>query len=51
LISATDRGKHPGTYSTGEMVGPRIKLDDVEKRKIMPLLGFELHLGRSAGNQ
>jgi hypothetical protein len=32
----------PGTHWIGGWVGPRTSLDDVEKRKCLPLLGLEL---------
>jgi hypothetical protein len=32
----------PDTYSLGGWVGPRTGLDDVEKKKILPLTGLEL---------
>jgi hypothetical protein len=32
----------PGTHWIGGWVGPRVSLDDVEKRKFLTLLGFEL---------
>jgi hypothetical protein len=33
----------PGTHWIGGWVGPRAGRDDVEKRKILTLLGLELH--------
>jgi hypothetical protein len=42
----------PGTHPTGGWVGPRTGLDDVEKRKFLPLPGLELRpLCRSARNK
>jgi hypothetical protein len=39
----------PGTHWIGGWVGPGTSLDDVEKRKMLPLPGFELRsLGRPA---
>jgi hypothetical protein len=32
----------PGTHCVGGCVGPRTGLDDVERRQIFPLQGFEL---------
>jgi hypothetical protein len=34
--------KIPGTHSIGGRVGPRTGLDDVQRRKILPLPGLEL---------
>jgi hypothetical protein len=42
----------PGIHWIGGSVGPRTGLDDVERRKILPLPGFELRsLGRPARSQ
>jgi hypothetical protein len=39
----------PGIHWIGDWVGPRTGLEDVERRKILPLPGFELRpLGRPA---
>jgi hypothetical protein len=39
----------PGTNWIGDWMGPRTGLDDVERRKILPLLGLEIRpLGRLA---
>jgi hypothetical protein len=44
--------KAPGTHWIGGWVGRTTGLDDVERRKMLPLLGLELRpLGRPAGNQ
>jgi hypothetical protein len=41
-----------GNLWTGGWLGPRFSLDDVERRKILPLLGLELRLlGRPARRQ
>jgi hypothetical protein len=37
----TPRKRAPGTHWIGGWVGPRAGLDDVEKRKVLPLLGIE----------
>jgi hypothetical protein len=34
-------GKTTGTHRVGGWVSPRTGLDDVEKRKILPIPGFE----------
>jgi hypothetical protein len=34
----------PGNHWIGGWVGPRVGLDDVEKRKFLTLPGFKLHL-------
>lgn len=36
-------GKSPCTHWTGGWFDPRTSLDNVERREIVPLLGFELH--------
>jgi hypothetical protein len=36
------QGKSLGTHWIGGWVGPRANLDDVEKRKLLILLGLEL---------
>jgi hypothetical protein len=42
----------PGTHWIGGWVDPRADMDDVEKRKFLTLLGFELQpLGRPARSQ
>jgi hypothetical protein len=42
----------PGTHWIEGWVGPRASLDDVERRKILPLLGLELRpLGRPTHSQ
>jgi hypothetical protein len=42
----------PGTHWIGGWVGPRTGLDDMEKRKSLPLLGLELRsLGRPVRRQ
>jgi hypothetical protein len=42
----------PGTHWIGGWVGPKAGLDDMEKRKFLPLLGLELPpLGRPARSQ
>jgi hypothetical protein len=42
----------PCTHGTGDWVGPRTALDDVERRKILTLPGLELRLlGRPARTQ
>jgi hypothetical protein len=42
----------PGTHWIGRWVGPRTSLDDVEKRKMLPLPGLELQpLSRPAHGQ
>jgi hypothetical protein len=39
----------PNIHWIGGWVGPRTSMDDVERRKILPMPGLELgHLGRSA---
>jgi hypothetical protein len=44
--------KAPGTHRIGGWVGPRTGLDDVERRKTLPLPGLELRpLGRPACSQ
>jgi hypothetical protein len=44
--------KAPGIHCIGGWMGPRIGLNDVERRKILPLLGLELRLlCRPARNQ
>jgi hypothetical protein len=44
--------RFPGTHWIGGWVGPRVGLDDVEKRKLLTLTGFELRpLGRPTRNQ
>jgi hypothetical protein len=35
-------GKSPGTHWIGGWVNPQISLDNMEKRKLIPLLGLEL---------
>jgi hypothetical protein len=45
-------GRFPGTHSIGGWVGPRTGMDDVEKRKILPLPGLAFRpLGRTACSQ
>jgi hypothetical protein len=45
----TPEERAPGTHCIGGWVGPRTGLDDVEKRKFLPLPRLELrHLGRPA---
>jgi hypothetical protein len=34
------RGKAPGTHWTGGWVGSSVSLDNVERKKILPLLGL-----------
>jgi hypothetical protein len=47
-ISITLRERAPGTHSIG-WVGPRTGVDDVGRKKILPLPGLELRpLGRRA---
>jgi hypothetical protein len=44
--------RSPGTHWRGGWVGPRAGMDDVEKRKILPLPELELRsLGRLARSQ
>jgi hypothetical protein len=44
--------KAPGTHWIGGWVGPRAGLDDIKKRKLLPLPGLELRsLRRPARNQ
>jgi hypothetical protein len=46
------RRKIPGTQWIGDRVGPRIGLEDVERRKVLPLQGLELRtLGRPTRSQ
>jgi hypothetical protein len=46
------REKVPSTQLIGELVDPKVGLNDVEKRKFLTLLGLELRpLGRPARNQ
>jgi hypothetical protein len=40
--SFTPGERAPGTHWTGGWVGPRTGLDDVEKRKFLPLSGLEI---------
>lgn len=37
----TPRGRAPGTYSLGGMVGPKANLDALEKRNLLLLPGIE----------
>jgi hypothetical protein len=41
-LAALPLGKAPGTHWIGGWVGPGVDLDDVEKRKLLTLLGLEL---------
>jgi hypothetical protein len=51
-FSPGKRPPPPGTHWIGGWVGPRIGLDDVEKRETLPLPGLELRpLGRPARRQ
>jgi hypothetical protein len=52
-MAALHPGKeHPHTHWIGGWVGPRGGLDDVEKRKLLPLLGLEFQsLDRPASSQ
>jgi hypothetical protein len=46
------RGKNPGTHWIGGWVGPRVGLDDMQKRKFLTVTGLELQLlGRPSGSQ
>jgi hypothetical protein len=46
------RERASGTHWTGGYVGPRARLDDVERRRIFPLPELELRiLGRPARSQ
>jgi hypothetical protein len=48
----TPGGRAPGTHWLGGWVDPRSGLDDVERRKILPLPGLQLQpLGRAARSQ
>jgi hypothetical protein len=50
--SFTHGERGPGTHWIGGWVGPRVGLDDVEKRNLLTLPGFELRpLGRPARSQ
>jgi hypothetical protein len=48
----TPRERAPSNQWIGDWMGPRTGLDDVEKRKILPLQGLELWtIGHSARSQ
>jgi hypothetical protein len=48
----TPRESSPGTHQTRGWVGPRTGLNDMEKRKFLPLPGLELRpIGRPAHSQ
>jgi hypothetical protein len=40
--AALHPGKEPGTHWMGDLVNPRAGVDDMERRKILPLQGLEL---------
>jgi hypothetical protein len=41
-VRFTPEGRAPGTHWVGGWVGPRIGLDDLGNRKILPLAGLEI---------